>query len=174
MAGGAVFHKLALPRSAGPLRSLMNNCDTDISLLSRAVRAASSSVQCSRRQTTKANCLRSSIPDNRWILGWDILEACTEHGAAQQASPSYGVCQTTEKRVSGLSSFVEQRSCHFFWVKGMLRVWIALVNVSSWSSLRVFSSYLTGGRACWCSPCLSDSWGGRAFTDVSLVGFDPV
>src|SRR5215469_3548517 len=83
------------------------------------------------------------------------------------------VCQAAEQRVSGFSSFVEQRSCHFFWVKGMLRVWIALVNVSSWSSLRVFSSYLTGGRACWCSPCLSDSWGGRAFTDVSLVGFDP-
>jgi hypothetical protein len=30
------------------------------------------------------------------------------------AEPSYGVCQATEKRVSGFSSFVEQRSCHFF------------------------------------------------------------
>src|ERR1700758_1368520 len=30
------------------------------------------------------------------------------------ASPSYGVCQTAEQRVSGFSSFVEQRSCHFF------------------------------------------------------------
>jgi hypothetical protein len=29
------------------------------------------------------------------------------------ASPSYGVCQAAEQRVSGFSSFVEQRSCHF-------------------------------------------------------------
>jgi hypothetical protein len=31
VAGGAVIHKLAPPRCAGPLRSLMNNCETDIS-----------------------------------------------------------------------------------------------------------------------------------------------
>jgi hypothetical protein len=35
-----------------------------------------------------------------------------------EIGPSYGVCQATEKRVSDFSSFVEQRSCHFFEVKG--------------------------------------------------------
>jgi hypothetical protein len=35
VAGGAVIHKLAPPRYAGPLRSLMNNCETDISGLGR-------------------------------------------------------------------------------------------------------------------------------------------
>jgi hypothetical protein len=53
------------------------------------------------------------------------------------ASPSYGVCQAAEQRVSGFSSFVEQRSCHFFWGERMLSVWITLDNVSSWSSLSV-------------------------------------
>jgi tetratricopeptide (TPR) repeat protein len=32
---------------------------------------------------------------------------------AASGSPSYGVCQATQKRVSSFSSFLEQRSCHF-------------------------------------------------------------
>jgi hypothetical protein len=33
------------------------------------------------------------------------------------ASPSYGVCQATEKRVRSFSFFLEQRSCHFLGLK---------------------------------------------------------
>jgi hypothetical protein len=36
---------------------------------------------------------------------------------ASEMRPSYGVCQAAEKRVSDFSSFVEQRSCHFFEVR---------------------------------------------------------
>jgi len=35
-----------------------------------------------------------------------------------EIGPSYGVCQATEKRARDFSSFVEQRSCYFYWVKG--------------------------------------------------------
>jgi hypothetical protein len=42
------------------------------------------------------------------------LQVRIERRAAIEAGPSYGVCQATEKRVSGFSSFLKQRSCHFF------------------------------------------------------------
>ena len=56
-----------------------------------------------------------------------------------RTSPSYGVCQTTEKRVSGLSSFVEQRSCQFFPVKRSSGL-LTSVSVSSWCSVVLCSS----------------------------------
>src|SRR5262249_38341798 len=87
-----------------------------------------------RRRRSVPLCLAPKVQS-----GTLRLLCVTRHGSGG-ASPSYGVCQAAEERVSGFSFFGGQRSSHFFGLKGMLSVWITLVNVSSWSSLSVARS----------------------------------
>ena len=49
--------------------------------------------------------------------GPKLLPMATREVSLGGASPSYGVCQATEKRVRSFSFFLEQRSCHFLGLK---------------------------------------------------------
>ena len=61
------------------------------------------------RQTERTNNPEEAV-DVMWLVH-------AGSPGSDGASPSYGVCQATEKRVRSFSFFLEQRSCHFLGLK---------------------------------------------------------
>jgi len=64
------------------------------------------------------------VPEDMRLMGFDDLKYAELLATplTTVSQPSYGVCQAAEKRVSDFSSFVEQRSCHFFGVRGFEQI----------------------------------------------------